>query len=421
MEGAARALYQCAGHGRTHMRGAALAQICVAGPRATKRNHVSHAPSTAQGRAVIARARVCKIALARGPRALAERLPRNADSRAAKRIALVWRAVIILAAALGTKSIAQPLPRGATHSPISSCTAPPSTSAPTCRGKLCGQCNASCWRRAYECIQRCAVVASAGETCVFKAGGEHVCSERKANAAPPRGQSFARGPRTARADCGARATASERIGHACFCSANIARSSRRASDRAREPMTVTYLSLARCKCRARNLRAVAAHAQRYKRERRQRRTDLTRRHAHTKQETLPMPASVTRARARIVVRKCGGHPHIVTTRARLGPASRLPPVATCGGCDDASELMAVTPALVEPSRAQPAPSQRTRARAHAAHQHARRAEKAARATCALPAHSRNVVSARLGNDFPSLRIARHPKKLEHLSVPVSVT
>ena len=123
MERAARALYQCAGHGRTHMRSAALAQICVAGPRATKRNHVSHAPSTAQGRAVIARARVCKIALARGPRALAERLPRNADSRAAKRIALVRRAVIILAAALGTKSIAQPLPRGAKHAPISSCTA----------------------------------------------------------------------------------------------------------------------------------------------------------------------------------------------------------------------------------------------------------------------------------------------------------
>ena len=45
----------------------------------------------------------------------------------------------------------------------------------------------------------------------------------------------------------------------------------------------------------------------------------------------------------------------------------------------------------------------------------------ARAACALSAHSCKVVSARLDNDTPTLRITGRPKKMERISVPVSVT
>ena len=45
----------------------------------------------------------------------------------------------------------------------------------------------------------------------------------------------------------------------------------------------------------------------------------------------------------------------------------------------------------------------------------------ARAACALSAHNCKVVSARLDNDTPTLRITGCTKKMEHISVPVSVT
>ena len=45
----------------------------------------------------------------------------------------------------------------------------------------------------------------------------------------------------------------------------------------------------------------------------------------------------------------------------------------------------------------------------------------ARATCALAAHNHNGVSARMDYDSPTLRITGRPKKLEHVSVLVSVT
>ena len=55
------------------------------------------------------------------------------------------------------------------------------------------------------------------------------------------------------------------------------------------------------------------------------------------------------------------------------------------------------------------------------YQHARRAANGARATRALAAHNHNGVSARMDNDSPTLRITGRPKKLEHTSVPISVT
>ena len=45
----------------------------------------------------------------------------------------------------------------------------------------------------------------------------------------------------------------------------------------------------------------------------------------------------------------------------------------------------------------------------------------ARAACALSAHNCKVVSARLDNDTPTSRITGRPKKLEHISVLISVT
>ena len=55
------------------------------------------------------------------------------------------------------------------------------------------------------------------------------------------------------------------------------------------------------------------------------------------------------------------------------------------------------------------------------YQHARRAANNARATRALAAHNNNGARARMDNDSPTLRITGHPKKMEHISVPDSVT
>ena len=55
------------------------------------------------------------------------------------------------------------------------------------------------------------------------------------------------------------------------------------------------------------------------------------------------------------------------------------------------------------------------------YQHARHAANGARATRALAVQNNNGVSARMDNDSPTLRITGCPKKMERISVPVSVT
>ena len=61
------------------------------------------------------------------------------------------------------------------------------------------------------------------------------------------------------------------------------------------------------------------------------------------------------------------------------------------------------------------------ASARRSYQHARRAANGACATRALAAHNHGGVSARMDNDSPTLRITGCPKKMERISVPVSVT
>ena len=70
------------------------------------------------------------------------------------------------------------------------------------------------------------------------------------------------------------------------------------------------------------------------------------------------------------------------------------------------------------SRAAPADACASTRRSY---QHARHAANGARATRALAAHNHSGVSARMDNDSPTLRIIGPHQKLEHISVPISVT
>ena len=70
------------------------------------------------------------------------------------------------------------------------------------------------------------------------------------------------------------------------------------------------------------------------------------------------------------------------------------------------------------SRAAPADACASTRRSY---QYTRRATNGARATRALAVQNNNGVSARMDNDSPTLRITGCPKKMERISLPISVT
>ena len=136
----------------------------------------------------------------------------------------------------------EPLPRGATHSSLTSYAAPPSTDAATCHCKLRAHARRAvdgvrssiqatsrsrCKRFCKLCCQGC------GSTCVIRAGTQRGALAEQIL-----------GARAAQRVCKLR-----RVGHAARAhrprlhmqSKPRARSPRRASDRAREHMTVTSL------------------------------------------------------------------------------------------------------------------------------------------------------------------------------------
>lgn len=155
------------------------------------------------------------------------------------------------------------MPPGATHSSLTSYTAPQSTTAATYHCKL--HANA---RRVVDGV-RLRIQAALRSRCKYFCklccqGCKSTCALiAETQRGAPAKQTI--GARAARKICKLRRTSHAvraRRSRLHAQSKPRARSPRRASDRAREQMTATFLWMAHHKCCARDLRAVVAHTQR---------------------------------------------------------------------------------------------------------------------------------------------------------------